>query len=107
MRLTFFLHRSLTDDDICGVPDKRFSVTQLVVGGTPIRKGTWPWLVAVYTTDQNSLAFQCSGNLISTKIVLTAAHCILTARKRYQAHEIVVHLGRYNIRKWTGEDGES
>lgn len=90
----------------CGQLDPKYNTSPLIVGGTTISRGTWPWLVAIYVSDENSsLSFKCGGVLISSKIILTAAHCIKTPMKRYQSHEIVVYLGRYNIKKWISEEG--
>lgn len=36
----------------------------------------YPWTVAIYKNDEIQDEFLCAGNLISTKTVITAAHCI-------------------------------
>ena len=58
---------------VCG--QKTVEATQLIVGGTNVTKGDYPWNVALYTNDQKE--FICSGSLISQRIVVTGTHNIL------------------------------
>lgn len=56
-----------------------------IVGGSVAKTGAWPWmtllgyrappLVALLTGTQAT--FNCGGSLITSKHVLTAAHCVL------------------------------
>lgn len=70
----------------------------LVVGGTSTVRGQWPFLAAL-TLSSNG-AFFCGGNLISTKHVLTAAHCLhpKDVTKQWKPEEVTVLVGRQNIR---------
>jgi hypothetical protein len=44
-----------------------------VAGGTLVASGGWPWAVYLYDSVNN---FECSGVLISPRVVATAAHCV-------------------------------
>lgn len=94
---------SLEYKQICGQP-VRLTVP-LMFKGTKTRRGEWPWLSAVYykNKDLGSLQFRCGSTLISDKVLLTAAHCLLVenGNKRLKADDILVSLGRYNIMDWT------
>lgn len=72
----------------------------LVVGGETVKRGAWPWLVAVYLNKASGPTFNCGGNLVSAKTVVTAAHCFRTSERIYTASEVVLFLGRYNIQNW-------
>ncbi|XP_075157337.1 gastrulation-defective [Haematobia irritans] len=68
-----------------------------------ITRGAWPWLAAVYVNNLTSLAYQCGGTLISSRIVVSAAHCFQLFKKRYTANEVLVFLGRHNLKNWNEE----
>lgn len=87
----------------CGRPHDRFKISPLIVGGQAIQRGSWPWLVAVYINKATGLSFNCGGNLVSQRVVVTAAHCFRSSGKQYTASEVVIFLGRYNIMKWMEE----
>lgn len=50
-----------------------------IVGGVPAVKGAYPFQVALFTTANGKNGMMCGGSLITTKWVLTAAHCITKA----------------------------
>lgn len=68
-----------------------------------ITRGAWPWLAAVYVNNITSLSYQCGGTLISARIVISAAHCFQLFKQRYTANEVLVFLGRHNLKNWSEE----
>ncbi|KAL5273821.1 hypothetical protein ACFFRR_000526 [Megaselia abdita] len=84
---------------VCGQAVQSFR--PLVLGGTLIEKGSWPWLVAFYLNDPKSLSFKCGGNLISSRTVLTAAHCLKVGGIEYKAEHLLIVSGRHNLLDWS------
>ncbi len=81
----------------CGTPHAKHKYRHLVIGGETVRRGAWPWLVAVYLKGASDPSFNCAGNLISSRTVVTAAHCLRTSERTYQPDEIMLYLGGNNI----------
>lgn len=85
------------------MPHERFSVVPLIVGGNQVSRGSWPWLVAVYLNMATSLTYQCGATLVSSRHVVTAAHCFQGSRKTYKEEDILLFIGRFNIMNWMEE----
>lgn len=64
-----------------------------VIGGNQIVRGKWPFLVALISASNGK--FFCAGNLISSKHVLTAAHCL--NGKHHKESDVAVLLGQYDL----------
>lgn len=48
-----------------------------IVGGNPAKNGAWPWAALLGYSDPNvGATFNCGGSLITSRHVLTAAHCL-------------------------------
>ncbi|XP_078687757.1 uncharacterized protein LOC144919944 [Branchiostoma floridae x Branchiostoma belcheri] len=63
-----------------------------IVGGKVAVQGAWPWMAFLYRKEYGHI---CGGTLISSRWVVTAAHC-LTGRS---ADEIEVYLGKHHKHK--------
>ena len=97
------LYEKINDLNLqCGVPQVNFkSTTSLVVNGKMALKGQFPWLAAYYHNDVGFSGFICGGSLISTKIVITAAHCINDKTDTTfirQPDQAIIYVGRHNLR---------
>ncbi|XP_063834116.1 phenoloxidase-activating enzyme-like [Ostrinia nubilalis] len=76
------------DSGCCGI--EKSAGDRIIMGGTATKIDQFPWL-ALLKYPKPSMS--CSGALISSKYVLTAAHCVDNADKD-QATDVV--LGEYN-----------
>lgn len=91
----------------CGLLHDKFASTPLVVGGTSIERGSWPWLVAIYTIKSSGPLFRCAGTLVSQRYVLTSASCLQNAKRQYVASELLVSVGRHNLSNWLEQGTET
>lgn len=73
--------------------------SSFIVGGEATKRGQWPFLAALTLASNGK--FFCGANLISSKHVLTAAHCIHEKRevRQFNSKDISVLLGRHNLRE--------
>ncbi|KAF7266436.1 hypothetical protein GWI33_020266 [Rhynchophorus ferrugineus] len=83
---------------VCG--EKKVTAEPLVVNGKTVEAGNYPWMAALYSNKdqrQNVFINICGGSLLSTSIVLTAAHCVASDKngKIYPARYYQVAAGKY------------
>lgn len=67
-------------------------------GGTVTERGQWPFLVAL--TLNSTGQFFCGGNLISSRHVLTAAHCLHDKNqiKQLEPTDLALLVGSHDLR---------
>lgn len=64
---------------MCGI--KSIEPQPLIVGGTVVPKGDYPWTVALYHGDNKD--FICGGTLISSRLILTGkSHRVQTEKSQ-------------------------
>ena len=62
------------------------------IGCTPAELGQYPWQVALVERSVGGTSYFCGGTLISTGLVLTAAHCV-----RYGEDTVILgHIDKEN-----------
>ncbi|XP_055906633.1 serine protease gd-like [Eupeodes corollae] len=57
----------------------------------------FPWIVAILMKDVGDLKYLCLGNLISSKTVIAAAHCV----GNIESKEIVISMNWNNLKDWS------
>merc|ERR1712142_1328816 len=67
----------------CGI-----TKNQRIVNGEEADLGSWPWMV---TLETRGGSYYCGGSIISSRFVLTAAHCI-----QYKGEKVFVVIGDHD-----------
>lgn len=62
----------------CG--QQSISIPSRIFGGDETPQGEFPWMAQLMRrTDEGEIVFSCTGALITSKVVLTAAHCLVAS----------------------------
>ena len=100
---SFISAESLAEDEETSATNLEVEKESRIIGGTKAPLGAWPSSVALLHTDKLSLgnyeAQFCSGTIIASKWVLTAAHCVVDSDNGYveDASSIKVLLGTSDL----------
>ncbi|CAH2098474.1 unnamed protein product [Euphydryas editha] len=78
----------------CG---KRQAINQLIVNGVESKPGDWPWHVAIFRLERDTLKYICGGTLVSNIFVLTAAHCVTINGAAVLPENLGISLGKHNL----------
>ncbi|KAK4871461.1 hypothetical protein RN001_015585 [Aquatica leii] len=88
---------NIVDPEDCGQPE---NAKFRVVGGEESLPGRWPWMAAIFLHGNRRTEFWCGGALITSKHVLTAAHCTRDSQQRpFAARQFTVRLGDIDLKR--------
>nr|XP_019558146.2 transmembrane protease serine 9-like isoform X1 [Aedes albopictus] len=95
------------DNDICGTVVPK--ANPLVVHGSAAQHAQFPWHGALYRSSVTELRYLCGSTLISTRLALTAAHCVALEKSRrpIDADSLLIYLGKTNLKKWNGPEQDA
>jgi secreted trypsin-like serine protease len=80
--------------------------TEMIVNGTPVPEGKYPWQVRIYSSMEDERGF-CGGSIIASQWVLTASHCLAKGESHggpntaVDPADVVVGYGSIDRRKTT------
>ncbi|KAG5681575.1 hypothetical protein PVAND_010994 [Polypedilum vanderplanki] len=82
--------------EVCGKRVEQSEIVSFIVGGSEAKKNEFPWLCAFY---YKTMGFICGGTLVSTKIVITAAHCVQDKQtvEIRKASDSTFYIGKYSL----------
>lgn len=60
----------------------------------------WPWNAAIYHLSNKARTNRCTGTLIHSSIVLTAARCVFRNNNKISARRVRVQLGKNNLKDY-------
>lgn len=65
--------------------------------GSESTRGNWPWLAALH--HKQKLNFICGANLISSRLLLIAAHCLRPKSQNtaLSTSEVIAYLGKHEL----------
>ncbi|KAK9884599.1 hypothetical protein WA026_007439 [Henosepilachna vigintioctopunctata] len=79
---------------VCG--QKNVKIKELIIGGEIVKRGSYPWTVALYRKKDESFVHVCGASLISQRVIVTAAHCVTNREgKKYSEDIYRVAAGKY------------
>ncbi|KAK7582236.1 hypothetical protein V9T40_013681 [Parthenolecanium corni] len=76
---------------VCGI--KREDLSGRISGGTETVLGEFPWMVVILERENNKEKVKCGASLVSTNLVLTAAHCV----QGRNLSSFIIRAGEYNL----------
>ena len=95
----FFMHIGLTTvtavtyscltNETCGCSQDAAVLTK-IVGGEQAKKDSWGWAVSIRVGEKHI----CGGSLISTNLILTAAHCLISLKSK---SSLRINVGSKNL----------
>nr|API81376.1 venom toxin [Hemiscorpius lepturus] len=88
---------------VCGKRERSAASRQPVIaGGWISQPSAWPWVVAILTSNLRVEKFLCGGTMVSTKYILTAAHCF----RRNGVDQNRIPVARFIIRVGSNENDQ-
>ncbi|XP_031637932.1 serine protease persephone-like [Contarinia nasturtii] len=72
--------------------NENIRVEERIILGDIADQGEFPWMAAIFYSDELNLNFGCGGTIISEFYIMTAAHCVTDRQP-----PVIVRLGKVNL----------
>ncbi|CAF3497006.1 unnamed protein product [Rotaria sp. Silwood1] len=75
------------------------AVLARIFGGEAVSRNSWGWIVGLYRSNN----YYCAGSLISSTLILTAAHCITSELSKLEKITVIAGSNRLSNRDGQGQ----
>ncbi|KYM86389.1 Serine protease gd [Atta colombica] len=88
----------------CGITSNYYTddTNSKMSNGAVTLPGQWPWVVAIYNliNDEFINKFMCAGSILTTRHVLTVAHCLKRGNNTIDLNNLYLAFGEFSLDQW-------